>query len=149
MSPSLVPATIDDKDTVLDFVRRYHAYDDLPFDERIIEHALVPLLRQSDAGRLWLIELDGSPIGYVAMCFGYSIEFGGRDAFVDEVFILAEHRGKGIGTKALEEVRARARALGVRALHLEVDRENERAIRLYRSLGYVPRGRYHLMSLTP
>jgi GNAT superfamily N-acetyltransferase len=149
MSPSLQPATIEDKDIILDFVRQYHTYDGVPFDERVTESALLPLLQQSDAGRLWLIQLDGSTIGYVAMCFGYSIEFGGRDAFVDEMFILAEFRGKGIGRKVLEAVRSRAKALGVKALHLEVDRGNERAINLYRSLGYALRERYHLMSLIP
>ena len=65
------------------------------------------------------------------------------------MFLLAEHRCKGIGRQVLEEVRSNARALGVNALHLEVDRSNEHAIRLYESLGYRLRERYHLMSLVP
>ena len=140
-------ATENDKTIVLEFVRQYHDYDNVPFDETITKSALKPLLGHTDAGRIWLIDLDGSTVGYIALCFGYSIEFGGCDAFVEEIYLLKEHRGKGAGRAVLEDVLSKARKLGVKALHLEVDRRNERARHLYSSLGFSLRERYHLMSL--
>jgi ribosomal protein S18 acetylase RimI-like enzyme len=140
-------ATLDNQADVLDLVRQYHEFDAVPFEESVTGRALLPLLKQEDAGRVWLIRIGDSIIGYVALCFGYSIEFGGRDAFIDEMYILDGHRGGGIGRKVLEEIRLQAKNLGVMALHLEVDRSNERARRLYRSVGFTSRERYHLMSL--
>jgi len=140
---------IDDMTCVAELVRRYHAFENVATGQIGPEETLEPLLGSGDAGRIWLVELDDCVIGYVALCFGYSIEFGGRDAFIDELYILDEHRGKGIGGAVLEHVRSIARDLGIKALHLEVARDNERARRLYRSTGFTSRDQYHLMTLVP
>lgn len=146
VTPILRLATPEDAASVLELVRRYHAFEGIVFESGIVTKTLEPLLRQDEAGRIWLIELDQTIIGYVALCFGYSIELGGRDAFVDEMFVIEEHRGRGIGRQVLEDVSARAGMLGAKALHLEVDRNNERARHLYRSLGFDSRERFHLMT---
>ena len=33
------------------------------------------------------LEAAGKAVGYAAVTFGYSLEFGGRDAFLDEFFL--------------------------------------------------------------
>ena len=73
---------------------------------------------------------------------GYSIEYGGRDAFIDEVYIRAAYRGQGIGRQAMMFAETQCRALGVRALHLEVARDNTNAHALYRKVGFVDHDRY-------
>jgi GNAT superfamily N-acetyltransferase len=139
-------ATAHDKAAVLELVRKYHEFEEITFKEKATANALTPLLQHSDVGRIWLIEIAGSTIGYVALCFGYSIELGGRDAFVDEMYILEEHRGKGIGKTVLKNLQSKARELEVKALHLEVERSNDRARNLYLSLGFSSRDRFHLMT---
>jgi GNAT superfamily N-acetyltransferase len=57
----------------------------------------------------------GEPVGYLVVTLGYSLEYGGRDAFVDEVYIRSTHREKGIGTAALTFAEEQCRVLGVRA----------------------------------
>jgi ribosomal protein S18 acetylase RimI-like enzyme len=79
---------------------------------------------------------------------GYSIEFGGVAAFVDELFVARTFRGRGVGTKALGRVIEEARALDVAILLLEVTASNERAKRLYRNVGFADRG-HQLMTLRP
>ena len=148
MSLILKLATIDDTDTIVELVRLYHAFEAIEFREQATTEALRPLLQHGDAGGIWLIELAGSTIGYIALCFGYSIELGGRDAFIDELFILEEHRGRGVGKTVLEEIQSKARERKVKALHLEVERSNDRARKLYRSLGFASRERFHLMTCT-
>ena len=37
-------------------------------------------------GRLFAIDDDGSVVGYLVLTFGFSLEFGGRNAVVDELF---------------------------------------------------------------
>jgi GNAT superfamily N-acetyltransferase len=53
-------------------------------------------------------------VGYIVVTLGYSMEYGGRDAFVDDLFLAAAHRGRGLGTAALAQARAYCVAQGVR-----------------------------------
>jgi ribosomal protein S18 acetylase RimI-like enzyme/catechol 2,3-dioxygenase-like lactoylglutathione lyase family enzyme len=148
MSIALRLAQQADLDTALAYVRQYHLEEGIAQSDAETQNALRPLLQHASLGRLWLICLDQQPIGYIAVCFGYSIEFGGRDGFVDEMFILPEYRAKGYGKTALTMTQREAAALGVRALHLEVARDNDRGRRLYHRCGFLPRERYSLMSWT-
>lgn len=146
MNISLRVAEEADLSLVLAYVRAYHEFEGVVHSAGSAAATIRPLLGQSALGRLWLICLDSQPVGYVAICFGYSIEFGGRDAFVDEIFVAREYRGKGFGKAALTLVKSEAASLGVTALHLEVARSNNQAQRLYRSAGFVSRERFFLMS---
>lgn len=142
---TLDEATSVDLPAVLALVAAYHAEDRVPHDAATIDRTLAPML-DGTAGHIWLIASDGRVTGYVALCFGYSIEFGGRDAFIDEVYVSPEFRGRGIAAAALGLVETRARTLGVRALHLEVDRDTTPLLRLYERVGFRERNRYRLMS---
>jgi ribosomal protein S18 acetylase RimI-like enzyme len=79
------------------------------------------------------------------LTLGWSLELGGRDAFIDELYVKPARRGRGLGTLALATAEAAARRRGVRALHLEVDVTNETARRLYQRVGFRLRERYQLM----
>jgi len=135
-------ASISDAATLLELMREYYAFDHLSFDEAAIRPALAALLDNDSFGRAWLIEDGGAPLGYVILTLGYSLEYHGRDAFVDELYIREAYRGRGRGRQALELLEATCRELGVRALHLEVDRANTVAQEVYRRAGYQDTGRY-------
>ncbi len=127
-------------------MRAYYAYDGHDFDEAVVTRTLAEFLVHPEYGRAWFIEVGADTAGYMVMCTGYSLEFGGRDAFVDEIFLHESFRGQGIGRRALEFVIGQAKCLGIAALHLEVDQGNANAQRLYRALGFEPRDRFMLMS---
>jgi ribosomal protein S18 acetylase RimI-like enzyme len=117
----------------------YYAFDGHGFDEQKAGVALTTLLRDPNLGRVWLI-LDGeAPVGYVVICFSYSLEWLGRDAFVDEFYLLPEYRGHGWGHKTMSFVEEASQSLNVRALHLEVVRQNSAALQVYRKLGFKDR----------
>jgi diamine N-acetyltransferase len=135
--PQFRMAVESDAGTLLRFMREYYAFDGHGFDEPKAHVALMALLRDQSMGRAWLI-LDGAgAVGYVVLCFGYSLEWLGRDAFVDEFYMLEEYRRRGWGRKTMEFVEEAARAAGVRTLHLEVVRTNTAALEVYRKLGFV------------
>jgi ribosomal protein S18 acetylase RimI-like enzyme len=140
------PAGPSDLPVLLELMQAYYAYDKLDFDEATALAALRDLLGDKSLGHIWLVCLDNLTIGYIVLTFGYSLEFGGRDAFIDELYVQEAYRGRGIGTKTLDLVESAARSIGIRALHLEVDRGNEGALRFYRTNGFQDRGRFHLMS---
>jgi len=142
-------------DALLPLVRGYHEFEHVHMSDADRAAAVAPLLGPgSTLGCIWLIRMaegsgdgpGGEAVGYVALCFGYSIEFRGRDAFVDEFFLVESARGQGLGSRVLERVKAEARALGIAALHLEVARDNARARRLYEQWGFGAREQYTLMS---
>ena len=59
---------------------------------------------------------------------------GGMVALLEELYFTPGFRGKGLGTQALEWFREQYAS--ARRLRLEVNRENEGAIRLYQRKGY-------------
>jgi ribosomal protein S18 acetylase RimI-like enzyme len=127
---------------LLAMMRAFYAIDAYPFDEAIARAALLRLIREPSLGSVWIIRADGHLAGYVVLTLGFSLEFHGRDAFVDELFLLPALRHRGIGTRALRFVEEQCRELGVQALHLEVERGNATAQRLYRGLGFRNHDRY-------
>lgn len=136
MELSLRLAGISDLDALVTLVRRFHAEEDLPFDSAIVEGVVKELITRDSAGRIWVIEGENELAGYVALTFGFSIEFEGRDAFIDEIYLEPQYRGRGWGLKTMEFALAAAPELGVRAVHLEVSPQNERACKLYERLGF-------------
>jgi GNAT superfamily N-acetyltransferase len=134
--PSFRLAEESDAETLLVFMREYYAFDGHGFDADKASIALTALLRDRNLG-LALLILDGDlTAGYVVLCFGYSLEWLGRDAFVDEFYLREPFRGRGWGRATMAFLEDAAREAGIRALHLEVVRENATALSLYRTIGF-------------
>jgi ribosomal protein S18 acetylase RimI-like enzyme len=114
--------------------------DEGPYDETSCRPAMASLLADPSAGRAWMIRSGGEVAGYVVLTLSFSVELGGRCAFIDELFVARGCRGRGVGGAVLRLVATEARALGVRALGLEVTRSNALARRLYGRSGFVARG---------
>lgn len=142
----LALADPDDLEALLELVAAYHRFEAIESPPAVRRRAVVALISDERLGRIWIARCDGRAVAYLAVCFGYSIEFGGRDAFVDEFFVCAEMRGRGIGRALLDEVAQRVGESGVAALHLEVAHGNKRAKAFYAGAGFEGRERYHLMS---
>lgn len=98
--------------------------------------ALKEVCNGSPYGLGFMIESAGAGIGYVVLGLGFSIEYGGVDAFLDEFYVEKAHRGRGVGTLALAELAKVMRRLKVRALHLEAMPDNDRAAQLYLRQGF-------------
>ena len=126
-------------------MREYYAYDGHAFDEPKARTALLDFLRDPLLGRAWLIYDEQIPVGYIVLTLGYSLEYVGRDAFIDEFFLRESHRARGWGRKTMEFVEDFGRSLGVRAIHLEVVRSNRNALEVYRKLGFHDH-EHHLMT---
>ena len=132
---------------LLPLVRDYHEFEQVVMSDSERTAAVEPLLQVgSPLGRIWLVRRQGEAVGYAALCFGYSIEFRGRDAFVDELFIVEAARGNGLGSRVLGMMKSEAARLGIVALHLEVARSNTNARQFYEKCGFRSRERYFLMS---
>jgi len=129
-------ATDDDLEAVLVHQGAFYAAEGYRFDEAAARVALRGLAGDPGRGRLWVLDDGGAVCGYLAVTFGWSLEFQGRDAFVDELYLAPSQRGRGLGGAAIGLAEEACRAAGVRALHLEVERDNAAGRALYRRSGF-------------
>lgn len=134
-------ATPDDAAALMPWIVALNRQEHIETAEPDIKHALDRLIADPALGRLWWIDRDAVAIGYAIATFGYDLEFAGRDAYLTELFLAPEARGRGFGHAAIDAVVAAVGALEIRALHLHVRRENAPALALYRRAGFteVPR----------
>jgi GNAT superfamily N-acetyltransferase len=105
------------------------------------------LLRDPRLGRVWLIESDRTPVGYVVVTVAFSMEFGGLRGFIDDFFVLPAARNKGVGAAALETVKQACRELGLCALLVETGPDDHPARSIYARAGFEPNDRV-LLSMT-
>lgn len=94
---------------------------------------------QSVGGRMEnvIIALDGNRIvGYV------NPVVDGKEAWIGGVGVVPGYRGKGLGTRLMQAAEEFSRDRGAEASILEVIEGNEKAHRLYKTLGYEDRRRY-------
>jgi GNAT superfamily N-acetyltransferase len=138
------PAQLEE---LLTLVAAYHAFEEVETSAEQRRYSVGKLLHDKNLGEIWLVRNLDSVIGYIAICYSYSLEFGGRDAFIDEFYIAPGERGKGTGGRVLKEIAALLRTRGIVAVHLEVDGQNKRARAAYARAGFSSRDKYHVMSL--
>lgn len=138
---SLVPATAADVPILLPWMQDFYAHERIPFDPATSDATLHELIDNPVFGRIFTLVADGAAVGYAAVALGFSLEFGGRSAFLDELYVRPSSRGQGIGTLALRLLQDACRRLGARSLALEVGLENTGAEALYRREDFSTIGR--------
>jgi ribosomal protein S18 acetylase RimI-like enzyme len=108
----------------------------ITLDARLLARGVRGLLRRPELGR-FLVAGDGSDVvGFAALSFLWTLEHGGRAAWLDELYVVPEHRGRGIGRALLLASYRIAREAGAMALDLEIEKRHARAANLYRREGF-------------
>jgi GNAT superfamily N-acetyltransferase len=122
---------------ILDMMQDFNLIYGYPFDRKQVANNLKLFIASKHLGQIWTIHCEGLIIGYVVLANGFSFEYGGHDAFVDEFFLKEEYRSLGIGARTIDFVSAQAKILNINALHLEVELDNITARNLYLKKGFV------------
>jgi len=143
---SLHLATPEDAARLFPLVAAFHTERGFETTEEQQGAALTPLLEGTPHGAVWLIGPRKAPVGYIVVTFGWSVEFGGLDAIVDELYIRPAVRRRGMGFEALNGIAKALKDAGVRALHLEADRDDEDVHRFYARARFKARENYMFMS---
>jgi diamine N-acetyltransferase len=137
-------ALLEDEPELLRMMRQLAEQEPgkIQFDEPASRATLRRFLSLPEFGRVWLLCEGNKSVGYIVLTIGFSFEFHGHDAFIDELYVDADYRRRGFGRQAVEFLEAKARELGVNAVHLEVDRGNDPAVELYQRVGYEDHDRF-------
>ena len=146
MSAVLTLATSDHFDRLDALVAAFHLEEGIALSAEARAKGIKPLLEGIPHGAAYLIGPPRAPIGYIIVTFGWSVEFGGMDGFIDEIYIRPGVRGRGVASEVLLSLPRALAGGGVKALHLEVGTENTTAQRLYARAGFRLRDGYHLMT---
>ncbi len=125
-------AGIDDLDALVDMHHTFCELDQHPFDEERALVAFSGLLTDDDRGVVWILD---RPAAYAVVTWGWSIEAGGLEAVLDEVFVSAP--GGGIGGRLIDHLVDDGRRRGLARIFLETETHNDRARRLYARHGFV------------
>lgn len=155
--PLIRRARPGDVEVLLGLVAEYCAADSHTFDAERIRAALEPLLVDDTHGQVW-VHLADAPAdvpadagvatgvasgagtgagvldGYVVVTWSWSLESGGAECLIDELFV--RHRRRGHGRALVEQALTAARARGCRVAFLETEAHNEDARTFYAALGF-------------
>jgi ribosomal protein S18 acetylase RimI-like enzyme len=137
-------ATPEDEPELLRMMRQLAEQEPgkIHFDEAAARACLGKLRSLPAFGGVWMLCEGNKPVGYIILTVGFSFEFHGHDAFIDELYVDAAYRRRGYGRKAVAFIEEKARERGVNAIHLEVDHGNDPALELYRRIGYENHDRF-------
>lgn len=106
-----------------------------PIPKECMERCFAACIQGGPYLKGYLFEEDNMPAGFALVSTGFSTEAGGLCVQLEDLYVRAEFRGKGIGKQFFTFLRQNCPA-GTRRLRLEVEPENENAIRLYQRLGF-------------
>jgi GNAT superfamily N-acetyltransferase len=79
---------------------------------------------------------QGAVVGYCVLVPFFSNEYGGTVGVVDELFIIAEQRGRGYGSQVIQAMKGWGASHGYVMLELEVNVANTRAKAFYEREGF-------------
>lgn len=125
------PLEIADISIITQMMQDFYAIDNYPMDVEVAKTLFQEFITHEHLGKSWLIYSENEIVGYIILTFIFSFEYGGKIAFVDELFIKETARGKGFGKEAIQFIQSEVPKLSLKLLYLEVEPHNENAQKLY------------------
>lgn len=138
MTPDLQirAATAADVPLILRLIRALADYEKLSHEVIATEPDLrATLFGAAPAAEVRIAQWQGAAAGFALFFHNYSTFLGRRGIYLEDLFVLPQMRGKGIGRALLAHVAALAVARGCGRLEWAVLEWNQPAIGFYRSLG--------------
>jgi len=95
------PISISDIENIIQLMGEFYRIDNYPFDIEISRKLFNQFLTDENLGKAWLILYQNEIVGYVILTYVFSFEYQGKIAFLDELYIRENARGKGIGKETI------------------------------------------------
>lgn len=149
MSLEIRFATEADVPLVLDFVERLAEYEKLSHEVVATEESLrETLFGERRYAEVLLGYEGGKPVAFALFFHNYSTFLAKPGIYLEDLFVLSEHRGSGYGKAMLAHLAQLAVERGCGRLEWWVLDWNESAIGFYRSLGAEPMAEWTTMRVT-
>lgn len=135
---SIARAKSEDLAELLALMQKQFSEHAIDVEAAQLETAIGRLIGSEALGFVLTARKDGYLVGLAAVSFAWTLEHGGRSAWLDELYVLPAFRGLGAGTALLDQVILEAKKDGCLAIDLEVDSVHRRAEHLYQRYGFRP-----------
>lgn len=136
---SLRPATREDVSVVARLIRALAEYERLSHECLADEAALeAHLFGPRPYAEVLVAEVDGAPAGFALFFHSYSTFLTKPGIYLEDLFVVPEHRGLGLGRRLLAALASLAVERGCGRLEWSVLKWNSPAIGFYERLGAVP-----------
>jgi ribosomal protein S18 acetylase RimI-like enzyme len=122
--------------TLLEMMCEFYSQQQMQFDEPAASSALARASSNPELAQIYFIFRGAELAGYFALTFCFSLEFHGRFALLDEIYLREPFRRQKLGKAVVAFAEDACRKAGVKALRLEVGWENQGAQSLYRAAGF-------------
>jgi GNAT superfamily N-acetyltransferase len=122
--------------TLMEMMREFYSQQQMQFDEAAASRAVHRTLDNPDLAQIYFIFRGAELAGYFALTFCFSLEFHGRFALFDELYLRQPFRRQKLGKAVVAFAEDLCKKAGIKALRLEVGRENQPAQSLYRGGGF-------------
>ncbi len=130
------PATPDDVALILRFIKGLAEYEGLADEVVATEEDLGKFLFGAQPAAEAVIAYDGAePVGFAVFCQHYSTYLGRPTLYLEDIFVLPEWRGSGVGRELMVYGGGLAKARGYPRMSWSVLDWNESAIGFYKNLG--------------
>lgn len=135
MNNQIRPMVEEDRDSVLDMMRVFYASPAVLSNgsEEIFRSDIDHCVGDSPYAEGYIFQEKQEVQGYAMVAKSFSTEFGKPCIWIEDLYIKEKYRGLGLGTQFFQFIEKKyPDAL----LRLEVEEENERAIKVYEKCGY-------------
>lgn len=124
-----------DKEAYFSLASAFYSSDAVlhPVPIENIENTFEELINRDTYAECRICEENGEPVGFLLVAKTFSQESGGLVTWIEELFLKEEYRGGGRGTEMVEYIE---REFPASRFRLEAEPDNERAIKLYKRLGF-------------
>ena len=132
------PATEDDLQTIIFFIRELATYEKLSHEVTVTENRLRHALFPSDgrcAAECMIACACGDPVGFALFFPTYSTFVGKPGLYLEDLYVRPAFRGRGIGTALLRHVAGIAHARDCGRMEWAVLDWNQPAIDVYERIG--------------
>lgn len=125
----------DDSEIVTAMMKKFYTSPAVITDgsEKIFAANIENCLSGSPYVEGFVFVADEKIIGYGITAHGYSTEFGGECIWIEDIFVEANYRGHGVGTKFIRHV---TELYPEKIFRLEASQGNESALKIYKRLGF-------------
>ena len=149
MTTSIRAATSADVPVIAELIRALARFerleDEVVMTEELLERAL---FGQRPYAEVVLAEDDGRPIGFALFFHNFSTFLGRPGMYLEDLFVVPEHRGHGVGRDLLVHLARLAVERECGRLEWAVLNWNQEAIRFYERLGARPNSDWTVYRLT-
>jgi len=102
--------------TLLEMMREFYAQQEMRFDEPAASQAIHRTLANADLAQIYLIFRGTELAGYFALTFCFSLEFHGRFALFDELYLREPFRRQKLGKAVVAFAEELCKKAGIKAV---------------------------------